>query len=133
MNKEVLWSPCETFSTVRRSNIGRNGYTKESIYADMIERGVPILRKTQEIIEYFQPKTWFLQNPQTGLMKNYIDPSIPFYDVDYCKYTDWGYRKRTRIWYGGIQNRNFIISFYPSTFHLGFKKVSKLKQNEMAK
>ena len=107
---DVIWAspPCETFSTVRRSNIGRNGYTKESIYADMIERGVPILRKTQEIIEYFQPKTWFLENPQTGLMKNYIDPFISFYDVDYCKYTDWGYRKRTRIWYGGVQNENFI-------------------------
>ena len=34
-------------------------------------------------------------------MKNFIDPAVPFYDVDYCKYTDWGYRKRTRIWYGG--------------------------------
>ena len=107
---DVIWAspPCETFSTVRRSNIGRNGYTKESIYADMMERGVPILRKTQEIIDYFQPKAWFLENPQTGLMKNYIDPSINFYDVDYCKYTDWGYRKRTRIWYGGIQNKSFV-------------------------
>ena len=31
-----------------------------------------------------------------GKMKDYIDR--PFYDVDYCKYADWGYRKRTRIW-----------------------------------
>jgi hypothetical protein len=23
---------------------------------------------------------------------------IPFYDVDYCMYSDWGYKKRTRIW-----------------------------------
>ena len=22
----------------------------------------------------------------------------PYYDVDYCMYSDWGYRKRTRIW-----------------------------------
>jgi len=22
----------------------------------------------------------------------------PFYDVDYCMYSDWGYKKRTRIW-----------------------------------
>ena len=30
-------------------------------------------------------------------MKHYITDK-PFYDVDYCKYADWGYRKRTRIW-----------------------------------
>ena len=23
---------------------------------------------------------------------------IPFHDVDYCMYSDWGYKKRTRIW-----------------------------------
>ena len=23
---------------------------------------------------------------------------IPFCDVDYCAYCDWGYRKRTRLW-----------------------------------
>ena len=97
---DVVWAscPCETFSSVRRSNIGRNGYTRESIERDMLERGVPILRKTQEIINYFQPRLWFIENPQTGKMKDFIDPSLNFYDVDYCKYSDWGYRKRTRIW-----------------------------------
>ena len=29
-------------------------------------------------------------------MKDYKNKSC--YDVNYCKYTDWGYRKRTRIW-----------------------------------
>ena len=108
---DVIWaSPCcRTFSTVRRSNIGRNGYTREGLEADMSNIGLPILRKTEEIIAYLKPKLWYLENPQTGLMKNFIDPSIPFYDVDYCKYTDWGYRKRTRIWYGG----DFTPDFTP--------------------
>ena len=97
---DVIWAspPCETFSTVRRSNIGRNGYTHESIEKDMLERGVPLLRRTEEIIQYFKPKLWFMENPQTGKMKDFVDPSINFYDVDYCKYSDYGYRKRTRIW-----------------------------------
>ena len=97
---DVIWAspPCDTFSTVRRCNIGRNGYTHERLQTEMLERGVPILRKTEEIIAYFKPRLWFIENPQTGKMKDFIDSSVKFYDVDYCKYTDWGYRKRTRIW-----------------------------------
>ena len=100
---DVIWaSPCcVTFSTARRSNIGRNGFTRESLEKDMMEKGVPLLRKTEEIIAYFKPRLWYIENPQTGLMKNFIDPAVPFYDVDYCKYSDWGFRKRTRLWYGG--------------------------------
>ena len=36
-------------------------------------------------------------------MKNYIDES--FFDIDYCKYSDWKYKKRTRIW---TNKKNFI-------------------------
>ena len=39
-------------------------------------------------------------------MKEYIDK--PFYDVDYCKYSDWGYKKRTRIWTN-------VLGFTPKT------------------
>jgi len=97
-NFDVIWAspPCDTFSRLKESNIGRNGYTKESIQLDIDNIGLPILRKTEEIINYFKPKFYFIENPQTGKMKDYINK--PFYDVDYCKYADWGYRKRTRIW-----------------------------------
>ena len=30
-------------------------------------------------------------------MKTYIT-DLPFYDIDYCKYSDWGYKKKTRFW-----------------------------------
>lgn len=34
-----------------------------------------------------------------GLLKNQdFMQDIPFYDIDYCMYSDFGYRKRTRIW-----------------------------------
>ena len=57
-----------------------------------------IVLKTLEIIKYFSPKVWIIENPQTGLLKKqpFMD-NIDFYDVDYCKY-GFRYRKRTRIW-----------------------------------
>ncbi len=96
---DIIWAspPCETFSRVRASNIGRYGFTRESLTHDMMTKGLPILRKTEEIIDYFKPRLWFIENPQAGHMKEFITDR-PFYDVDYCKYSDWGIRKRTRIW-----------------------------------
>jgi len=102
---DIIWAspPCDTFSSLRRTWVGRklkchNGETctHELLQKDINEIGLPILRKTEEIIEYFDPKSWFIENPQTGRMKEYM--TKPFYDVDYCKYSDWGYKKPTRIW-----------------------------------
>tara|TARA_R110002110_G_scaffold182108_2_gene388523 strand:+ start:125 stop:502 length:378 start_codon:yes stop_codon:yes gene_type:complete len=61
--------------------------------------GDKLVKRTLEIIDYFDPEVWFMENPQSGKLKDreYMK-DIPFYDVDYCKYSDWGYRKRTRIW-----------------------------------
>jgi len=95
--------PCHTFSNLRRSWIGRKlkkfgdtVITKEILDADMINNGLPILRKTQEIIKYFNPKYYTIENP-LGRMREYMVDE-PVYIVDYCKYGDFGYRKRTCIW-----------------------------------
>ena len=103
---DIIWAspPCDTFSILRKSCIGRklkchNGEvcTLELLQKDIVEVGLPILRKTEEIIDYFKPKYYFIENPQTGQMKDYMTHR-PHYDVDYCMYSNWGYKKRTRIW-----------------------------------
>ena len=55
---DVIWAspPCDTFSHARFKNVGRHGITRDSIEADILNKGVPLLRKTEEIIDYFQPK-----------------------------------------------------------------------------
>jgi hypothetical protein len=56
-----------------------------------------IVQRTIEIIEYFNPDYWFIENPQTGKLKDQDFMDMPYYDVDYCQYGKL-YRKRTRIW-----------------------------------
>ena len=103
---DIIWGspPCHSFSNLRRCWIGRklkehNGAvcSAELLDEDMYRKGLPILRRTQEIIDYFKPKYWFMENPQTGRMKDFLK-DVPYYDADYCKYSDWGYKKRTRFW-----------------------------------
>ena len=101
---------CLWWSTVRQSWIGRkcksihptDVITKKILQDDIDKYGKPMVDKVIEIIEYFQPKYWWIENPQTGKMKYYIEEKYPkyntYYDFDYCKYSDWGYRKRTRFW-----------------------------------
>jgi len=102
---DIIWAspPCDTFSALRRTWIGRKlkchkgeVCSLELLQKDIDEIGIPILRKTEEIIDYFKPTLWFIENPKTGRMKEYVNR--PFYDVDYCMYSDWGYKKQTRIW-----------------------------------
>ena len=57
-----------------------------------------LVKKALEIIEYFNPKYWYLENPQSGKLKEQdFMEYLPYNDVDYCKY-GFDYRKRTRIW-----------------------------------
>lgn len=101
---------CLWWSHLRRSWIGRKCksiHPTDIITADILQEdidklGKPMIDKVFEIIEYFKPKYWWIENPQTGKMKDYISNKYPnyntYYDVDYCQYCDWGYKKRTRIW-----------------------------------
>lgn len=101
----IIWaSPvCTEYSHLKKCWLGRKmkdgtTYTKEVREQKMNESDLLVL-KTLEIIKYFNPRFWFIENPETSEMKNRdMMKGLPFYTVDYCKYSDWGYRKRTRIW-----------------------------------
>ena len=57
-----------------------------------------IVLKTLEIINYFNPRIWLIENPQSGLLKEQeFIKGLPYFDIDYCKY-GFNYRKRTRLW-----------------------------------
>jgi len=88
---DVLWCspPCTEYSKAKTHG----------------ERNLPhadrCVRKCFEIIDYFQPRVWILENPATGLLPGRIDLLRPGLGepciADYCAYGK-PYRKRTAFW-----------------------------------
>ena len=101
---DIVWAspPCTNYSKLQDSWLGRKRkgviYTKEIQETEM-SADDRLVERTLEIIKYFNLQYWFMENPATSRMKDRpFIKDLPYYDVDYCMYSDWGYRKRTRIW-----------------------------------
>ena len=99
---------CLWWSLLRGSWIGRKAeairpntiITREILDEDINKYGKPMVDKTFEIIEYFKPKYYWIENPHASLMWKYIKEKYShlnlFYNnYDYCKYSNWGYKKPT--------------------------------------
>ena len=103
INKNIMdWNykeyPRETFTMIWSSPPCTEYSVAKTLGVRKIREANSIVMKTLEIIKYFSPRFWFIENPQTGLLKKQpFMTDIDFYDVDYCKY-GFRYRKRTRIW-----------------------------------
>jgi len=100
---DVVWGspPCTEYSRLQDTWIGRvrkgKLYNKEQQEIEMKEADKLVL-KTLEIIDYFKPHYYFIENPLGRLKDRDIMKDIPYHIVDYCRYCDWGYKKRTCIW-----------------------------------
>ena len=101
---DIVWAspPCTNYSKLQDCWLGRKRkgvvYTRE-IQEKEMEEDDKLVLKTLEIINYFNPQLWFIENPGSSKMKDRpFMKDLPFYLVDYCMYSDWGYKKRTRIW-----------------------------------
>jgi site-specific DNA-cytosine methylase len=85
---QIVWAspPCTEYSKAKTRGI-RN-----------IDDANKTVLKTLEIINYFDCDYWYIENPQTSLLKKQtFMETLPYIDCDYCMYGK-PYRKRTRIW-----------------------------------
>jgi hypothetical protein len=85
---QFIWAspPCTEYSIAKTVGVRKLAEANE------------IVKRTIEIINYFEPPFYVIENPQTGLLrKQSFMEGLPFKDVDYCKY-GMPYRKRTRLW-----------------------------------
>lgn len=107
---------CCLWSILRHCWIGRTFknsdeiITKKTLQRDIDKFGKPMVDKVFEIINYFKPKYFWVENPKTSKMWNYIREKYNFSSdkyllFDYCKYSNFGYRKST-IFLTNIQNIN---------------------------
>ena len=100
----AVWSKCKDCWIGRecKSNISgiKRLFTKEEQRLEIDTLGKPIVDRTLEIINYFlkgnKNLKYTIENPSGSKMKEHI--KLDNYVVDYCKYADYGYKKRTRIW-----------------------------------
>lgn len=64
-----------------------------------LERADQIVRKALEIIHYFAPTKWVLENPAGGLLgRRGILDGYPTITCDQCQFSDFGYKKPTQFW-----------------------------------
>jgi len=96
---DIIWAspPCTGFSVAAIGHHWTGGKEAYIPKTDTAKLGIELVKKTLEIIEFFQPTYWFMENPRGVLRKLEIVKDLPKKSVTYCQYGDER-MKPTDIW-----------------------------------
>ena len=96
---DIIWaSPeCKIFSPLQNTHIGKKWKDKKELQYERDKNSI-FIKKTIEIIEYFKPTYYFIENPLYSKIWDYVDDNYKndFVIVDYC-YFGYNYKKPTKI------------------------------------
>ena len=100
---DVIWAspPCTGFSVAAIGHHWSGGKGAYIPKTETAKLGIELVKKTIEIIEYFQPKYWFMENPRGVLRKLDVVKDLPRKSVTYCQYGDER-MKPTDIWTNSV-------------------------------
>ena len=103
---DVIWAspPCTYFSVASIGKHWNKDHTPKTLEAIV---GCQIVRKTLEIINYFQPDFFFIENPRGKLRKLSFMQKIPRATVTYCQYGDTR-MKPTDIWTNHLSSNDLF-------------------------
>lgn len=99
---DIIWAspPCTYFSV---ASIGHHWNKDNTPKTEQAILGMQIVKKTLEIIDFYKPKYWFLENPRGKLRKLEFMKKYNRTTVCYCKYGD-NRMKPTDIWTNHLFN-----------------------------
>ena len=93
---DIIWAspPCTAFSVAA---IGKNWNYDKTPKTIKAKLGIELVEKTIEIINYYNPQYFFIENPRGMLRKMLIMEKFKRHSVTYCQYGDKR-MKPTDIW-----------------------------------
>lgn len=123
---DIIWAspPCTGFSV---ASIGKHWEGGNKAYipkSNTSKLGIAIVKRTIEIIKFFEPKYWFIENPRGVLRKMNFMKEFDRHTVTYCQYGDER-MKPTDIW---TNSKNWIpkpMCHNGDTCHISAPRGSK--------
>ena len=96
---DVIWAspPCTGFSVAAIGHHWSGGKGAYIPKTETAKLGIELVKKTLEIIDYFKPTYWFMENPRGVLRKLDVVKGLKKNSVTYCQYGDER-MKPTDIW-----------------------------------
>ena len=117
---DCIWAspPCTHYSRAR---------TKAKTPRDL-EGSDAIVQKVLDIVARYGAPSWFMENPESGLLKGRaVVAGLPFRVVDYCKYGK-PYRKRTAIWTNTVWEPEQPLCKHDCAVSSGSKHTGRAQQ-----
>jgi site-specific DNA-cytosine methylase len=96
---DIIWAspPCTGFSVAALGHHWTGGVGAYIPRTDTAKLGIEIAKKTLEIIEFYKPKYFFIENPRGLLRKMDFMQKLPRKTISYCQYGD-SRMKPTDVW-----------------------------------